>query len=46
MSHGKFSLIVFASVVLLLAAVIASGCMGSTVTAPVGGMHGTVHRTK
>jgi hypothetical protein len=36
MSHGKLSLIVFALVVLLLAAVIASGCMGSSVTAPSG----------
>jgi uncharacterized secreted protein with C-terminal beta-propeller domain len=36
MSHGKLSLIVLASVVLLLAAVIASGCMSSTVTAPSG----------
>ena len=36
MSHGKLSLIVFASVVLLLAAVIASGCVRSTVPAPSG----------
>ncbi len=36
MSHGKLSLVVLASFVLLLAAVIASGCMSSTVTAPSG----------
>jgi len=36
MSHGKLSLIMFASVVLLLAAVIASGCMSSTVPTPSG----------
>jgi inhibitor of cysteine peptidase len=36
MSHGKLSLIVFASFVIMLAAVIASGCMSSTVTAPSG----------
>jgi inhibitor of cysteine peptidase len=36
MSHGKLSLIVFASVVLLLAAVIASGCVSSTVPTPSG----------
>jgi len=36
MSHRKLSLIVFASFVLILAAVIASGCMSSTVTAQSG----------
>jgi uncharacterized secreted protein with C-terminal beta-propeller domain len=36
MSHGKLSLIVFASVVLLLTAVISSGCVSSTVPTPSG----------
>ena len=34
MSREKFSLIVLATVVLMLAAVLASGCMSSPATAP------------
>ncbi len=37
MSHRKHTLIVLAALVLILAAVIASGCMSSTVTAPCRG---------
>jgi uncharacterized secreted protein with C-terminal beta-propeller domain len=36
MSHGKLTLIVLASFVIMLAAVIASGCMSSTLPAPSG----------
>jgi len=36
MSHRKFSLIALTTLTLIVVAVIASGCMGSTVTAPSG----------